>query len=134
MTIALVPGPVASHAVVGQLRFVAATCNLEIWDGVSWKAIPPMYGPEKPWPTMDWFCSFLTPHEVVFHVDHPVRENSDDVIMWALMNCDGLYRFYSHRTPEAYRVPEPSMDEQRAAWLWQFTDANDAFHFKMRWL
>ena len=83
---------------------------------------------------MDWVCLFRSPHEVEFHDKHPVRDCFDEVIMWALMNCTGLYRFYSHRMPEAYRTPEPSMDEQRAAWVWEFTNPDDAFHFKMRWL
>lgn len=114
------------------MRFDSTSNRLEVWDGMAWRAVTPM--PHVEWPMMDWTCHFPTPHEVQFPDSHAIRDYSQDAIMWALMNCRGLYRFYSHRMPEAYRTPEPSMDEQRAAWVWEFTDKNDAFHFKMRWL
>lgn len=116
------------------MRFDTRTNYIQVWDGQAWQTIAPTMRSLPEWPMMDWTCHFRTPHTVEFPDTHVVRENSAEVVIWALMNCRGLYRFYSHRMPEAYRVPEPSMDDQRAAWAWEFTDANDAFHFKMRWL
>lgn len=76
------------------------------------------------WPAMDWICMPKAPHEVLFPNTHPIRDNTAEVIMWAHMNCHGLFRYMK----VTFRLGDDP------GWLWEFMDENDAFHFKVRWL
>ena len=89
------------------------------------------------WPLMAWECKVHFAHTVFFHAKHPVREKSQDVLLWALQNCSGLYAY----TTGVPATPPPQIDPDTGTtlddvegWLWSFADPDEAFWFKVRWL
>lgn len=115
--------------VAGQMYLNTTSGILHTFDGAIWRVAMNSVSPLPEWPTMDWACQFRSPHEVRFHDKHAVRDAFDEPVMWALLHCKGLYRFRNHLLPRSH----PS-EEKHSAWVWEFTDPDDAFHFKMRWL
>ncbi len=87
------------------------------------------------WPRMEWDCAVHFDHKVIFHSEHPAREVSQDVLMWAMQHCKGLYAYTIESRPQPLPLDptEPNLPHLES-WHWSFVEVEDAIWFKLRWL
>lgn len=72
-------------------------------------------------------------------MDHPLRNDSEDVLIWALENCRGSYNYSNVVIGTKMNPPDTDERIKRMrstvrVWRWTFADEDDAFAFKVRWM